>query len=139
MPDKKEKELNLGTELEKALPPKVRYRFYAWLNRFKAKKPKTPDTEIKKAIDEIYGEYMEKGLKKHGSISRFDDGSIRMDFKGGVDDKVKKAALEWAKKRGLKVIEESISKSANSDYYVVFGSKPLNIDAILIQVSEVDF
>ena len=62
MPDKKEKELNLGTELEKALPPKVRYRFYAWLNRFKAKKPKTPDTENNpSAAKQLIETYYETG------------------------------------------------------------------------------
>lgn len=63
-----------------------------------------------------------KELKKNECmVSAFENGAIRMDFGEEVDPKIKKAAMQWAKKKGLKTIEASIEKSVAAPSYVICG------------------
>lgn len=121
--------------LEKALPPKLRYRYYKWMKQLKGRNPtlsqKTIDSAVQKAMDEMK---QLKELKKHqASASFFDDGTVRLDFGPQVSDKVKKAALDWARRRGLKTLEESVNKSKDAFSYSVLGKNSPADDAVLVK------
>lgn len=128
------KEFNVDP-LEKTLPPKIKYRYYKWLQRFKMQNPQISSAKISQAIHKAIKDIESiKSLKKHqAAASFFDDGTVRLDFGSKVDEKVKKAALDWARRRGLKTIEESINKSADANSYKVFGKKEISEDATLIK------
>jgi hypothetical protein len=110
--------------LEKALPPKLRYRFYKWLKQYRhlpmqQAKPSMVNKTIQAAFEHMSAI---KELKKNECmVSAFENGAIRMDFGEEVDPKIKKAAMQWAKKKGLKTIEASIEKSVAAPSYVICG------------------
>jgi hypothetical protein len=52
--------------------------------------------------------------------SSFSDGSIKLDFGSEVPEKVKAAAMVWAKKRGLSPVESSLAKSISTTSSVMF-------------------
>jgi hypothetical protein len=121
--------------LEKALPPKLRYRYYKWIKSLKNRVPQLSqqqiNTVVQKAIEDMKNF---KELKKHqASASFFDDGTVRLDFGPQVAEKVKKAALDWARRRGLKILEESVNKSKDAYSYSVFGKTAVSDDAVLIK------
>lgn len=111
------------SKLEKALPPKLRYRFYKWMKQFghhaKVREPKQVKDVVQKAFNHLKAV---KELKKNEVMtSVFDNGFVRMDFGGEIDKKVKDAAMTWAKKRGLKAMEASLDKADGSSAYVIYG------------------
>ena len=53
----------------------------------------------------------------------FDNGAVRFDFGRSISDDLKKKASQWAKKRGLKVVEESLGKSQDGSSYIIFGNQ----------------
>lgn len=112
--------------LQKRIPEHIYRKIRAWLKRMHPKLSHTPD--YKKKIPELIAqkteEYLLKGtLKKNDAlISVYEGGIIKMDFGQGTDDKAKKRAIEWAKKRGLKVSEASLTKSVNAGGFITFGS-----------------
>lgn len=112
------------SKLEKALPPKLRYRFYKWLKQHgqHAKVPVAPDA-VKAVVQKAYNHIKDiRELKKNEVMtSIYGNGFIRMDFGGDIDTKVKDAAMSWAKKRGLKAMEASVSKSAGANSHIIFG------------------
>ena len=114
--------------LEKTLPPKLLYRFRAWMKKFRP----SPDEvkEVQKAMNFIESV---KSLKKNESLASFyDDGHIRLDFGSDVSPKVKEAAMKWAKKRGLKASEASLDKSASAPSYVIMSTgQPISINTPL--------
>lgn len=122
--------------LEKTLPPKIRYRYYKWLKRFSGNNPHISQSSIQAAVHKAMQDLESiKSLKKHqAAASFFDDGTVRLDFGAKVDEKVKKAALDWARRRGLKTIEESINKSADANSYKVFAKDSVSEDALLVKV-----
>lgn len=61
--------------------------------------------------------------KNEVMASAFDNGSIKMDFGAEVPESVKKAALKWAKNRGLSPLEASLKKNVNSSTSVLFGTQ----------------
>lgn len=110
--------------LEKALPPKLRYRFYKWLKQFgrhASAAPKAP--QVKQVVEKAYNHMKAiKELKKNEVMtSLYDNGFVRMDFGGDIDKKVKDAAMGWAKKRGLKATEASINKADGTSSHIIFG------------------
>jgi hypothetical protein len=109
--------------LEKALPPKLRYRFYKWLRQYGGPRPIVKPARVQKAIESAFAQIEAiKELKKHEVMTSFyDSGHIRMDFGGDVSEKVKEAAIKWAKKRGLKTSEASVNKSAHAQSYIIFA------------------
>lgn len=129
------KELEMSS-LEKALPPKLKYRYYQWLNRLKQQNPNVSQNAIQHAVEKAMKDLeMIKTLKKHqAAASFFDDGTVRLDFGAKVDEKVKKAALDWARRRGLKTLEESVKKSAESSSYRVFGKQNASDEAVLLKI-----
>lgn len=108
--------------LEKMLPPKLRYRFYKWLKQYTA--PRNNATaQVQKSVNQAY-EHLSaiKSLQKNEMIASFyENGAVRMDFGGDIDPKVKKSAMDWAKKKGLKASEASLDKSDGSPSYVVYA------------------
>jgi hypothetical protein len=112
-----------STKLEKALPPKLAYRFRRWLQKFKYNKSPEELNAIKKALNEAI-ENLSPALKKNEArASFFDSGVIKMEFGGSVDKKVKEAAMAWAKKNNLKVLEASLEKSSDSNSSMVLGKE----------------
>lgn len=112
------------SKLEKALPPKLRYRFYKWLKQHAQHQSVVAKPEaVKAVVQKAYNHIKDiRELKKNEVMtSIYDNGCIRMDFGGDIDDKIKKAAMSWAKKRGLKAMEASVSKSAGANSHVIFG------------------
>lgn len=60
--------------------------------------------------------------KNNMQASIFSNGAVRFDFGAGVKPDLKKKAMDWAKKRGLNVIEESLGKSENEPSFIVYGN-----------------
>ncbi len=111
------------SKLEKALPPKLRYRFYKWMKQF-GRHAKQPPPAVKDVVQKAYNHLKAvKSLKKNEVMtSVYDNGFVRMDFGGDIDKKVKDAAMSWAKKRGLKAMEASLDKADGSSAYVIYGT-----------------
>jgi hypothetical protein len=109
--------------LEKMLPPKLRYRFYKWLKTYGGSRNSLMPN-VQKSVNAAYEHIAAiKELKKNEVMTSFyDDGAVRMDFGGAIDPKVKKSAMEWAKRKGLKASEASLDKSAGCASYVVYAS-----------------
>ena len=116
-----------------SLPPKLRYKVSKWL---KSVSGQTPDKQAdRRRLMETAKSELVSGLLAHLGgkplcknevmASQYDNGSIRFDFGSDVPSNVKKAAMQWAKKRGLSPTEASMKKNAkdHSDY-VICGSQP---------------
>ena len=123
-------ELAKSSELSKALPPKLKYKFMKWL---KSMRPNFGDkqTDRRRMVETAKAEletkllelYNKQSLKKNEIItSTYSDGSVLMDFGSEVPENIKKAAFDWAKKRGLKAKEASLVKNSNSPERVLFSS-----------------
>jgi len=121
-------------DLKKGLPPKLRYKFMKWL---KSMKPNSPDKQMdrrqvvetakKEITDRILEAMARKSLAKNEVMaSAYNDGAIKFDFGSGVPEKIKKAALTWAKKRGLNAVEASLAKSETNSTSVLFIGKETN-------------
>jgi hypothetical protein len=124
------------SSLEKALPPKLRYRYYRWIKKLRQQTPKVTDQQLLSTVEKAVKDIETiKSLKKHQiAASFFDDGTIKMDFGAKVNEKVKKAALDWARKRGLKTLEESVNKSTDSNSYKIFGKDKISNEAVVVKV-----
>lgn len=125
---------SLGMEgLTKAMPPKLRYRFYKWLKGAASRGVQQKDMQqaVKKAMDEI--QELRTLAKSETMASFFDSGAVRFDFGSEVSDKIKKAALDWAKKRGLKTVEASLSKTKDANSYVVYGKKSIDEESVCLK------
>lgn len=115
-------------ELSKSMPPKLRYKFRRWLMSLKG------DTGVKQMNrthirETIKTEMTAKLLqamdveslgKNEIMASTYSDGAIKLDFGSDVPEKVKAAAMVWAKKRGLSPIESSLAKSISTTSSVMF-------------------
>lgn len=118
-------------DLSKGMPPKLRYKFMKWLRSMnpaetgvsqmdRRKMTTVVKEEISKAVKEAV---LRQNLKKNEVMSSvYDTGDIKFDFGSEVPESVKKAAMNWAKKRGLKPVEASLQKSANSTQTVLFSN-----------------
>jgi len=116
-------------ELSKAMPPKLRYRLKRWLMSLSGKgnvsqmnRTHIRDTvknEITSAVLKSMG--VESLGKNEVMASTYSDGAIKFDFGSEVPEKVKAAAMLWAKKRGLNPIESSLAKSVATASSVLFA------------------
>jgi hypothetical protein len=101
------------------LPAKLRYRLRQWLRRVTPPVQAQQRQQLKTTIkNEIIAQILDKDasseLKKNEMMaSSYTDGTLKLDFGSEVPEPVKKAAMNWAKKRGLKVVELSLNKSEN--------------------------
>lgn len=117
----------LQTEkLRKYLPPKLAYRFRQWLRHHGTglKNPKaTPQQVAGMLAQKIEEQVAVSELKKNETMASFyENGIVKMDFGSEVSDKTKKAALSWAKRKGLKVLEATLNKSDSVPSSTFFGT-----------------
>lgn len=56
-----------------------------------------------------------------------ENGMIKMEFDRNTPEHIRKAALKWAKKRGLKPVEAGLNKSANSIESYTFSVSGKNL------------
>lgn len=54
-------------------------------------------------------------------VDLMDNGEMKMEFGPEVPELVKKRAIEWAKKRGLRVKESSLGKSESGFEWLIFS------------------
>lgn len=107
--------MNSSDNLRKAkMPPKLKYRIRQWLQRVRGSYNLSP-SQAAEIITEKFEEAVAlKTLKKNQIMaSLYKNGSVRLDFGQGVSEKAKQAALEWAKKKGLKIESDELAKSMN--------------------------
>jgi hypothetical protein len=110
--------------LEKGLPPKLLYRLKALARKYLWNVPKkqvqqTMTTALARKMEEINNL---KALKKNEVMaSVYSNKTVRLDFGSGIPEEIKKKAMEWAKKKGLNVIEASLAKSTNNNSYLVLS------------------
>ena len=100
------------------LPPKLKYRFDKWRRSLlpKPKKQKLGDLQMSE-------------IKKHETqVSFFKSDVVRMDFGAGVDMQTKKMAMEWAKKKGLNIVDETLNKSTNGAHTIIFSKANVSAD-----------
>lgn len=116
--------------LEKMLPPKLLYRFRAWMRKMR------PENHVQAAklkeliVNKIEEIYASKSLAKNeAQASFYDDGIVKMDFGPAVPDKVKKAAMAWAKRRGLNPVEATLTKSAGSAESIMYQGSVIPAEA----------
>jgi hypothetical protein len=108
-------------DLTKGMPPKLKYRLTAWLKRFSSKLQNP--TEVKKFEQTVKKEIesMHKLEKHEARVDMYRSGAIKMEFGADVPEDVKKAALKWAERKGLKQVEVSLAKSKNATSHVIFA------------------
>lgn len=130
----------LSIELTKAafnsdkLPLKLRYRIQKWLaglQRGQGHKDQVQKTEmikiIKQQLINSIQQVNEPALAKNEVMaSTYSDGSLKLDFGSGIPAHVKKAALNWAKRRGLKPVEASLDKAVATASFVVLSKSALS-------------
>lgn len=119
----------LAADLHKALPPRIEAKLRSWFRRqgarlrFKGVKDKTDwADQVASAITQKMEEALSvQSLQKNQMMARVhDNGVVKLDFGADVPDSIKKAAIGWAKRKGLKPIEASLAKSKNSTYSVTY-------------------
>lgn len=125
------------------LPPKLRYRFRRFLQKLVSKpeaykNPEDRQQRIQKMADEmikmIQEEYGTPLAKNEFRCSTYDNGCVRLDFGEDVPDSIKKAAIDWAKSRGLSAVEASMMKSMKSSEYVIMSqnnTRPNNLVSVV--------
>ena len=122
-------------ELTKAMPPRLAAKFRSWMRSLHPGNRANPSmmNRIRRMMTQKMEELIRsKSLRKNEAmVSAYNNGMVRMDFGSEVSDDVKKAAMAWAKKRGLKAVEASLQKSENSSGYAIFAPEKE------IQVAEV--
>jgi hypothetical protein len=82
---------------------------------------------------------LESLLKNEVMVAAFDDGDLRFDFGAKVPEKIKKAAIEWAKKRGLRPVEASLAKSVGGPSYIYFSTADRNPAAKMLSYQKKSF
>lgn len=114
--------------IKKALPPKLQYRVRAWLRSLGIRG--VPRAKAKQFITQKFEEEVAvRSLAKNETMASFyEDKVVKFDFGAEVPDRVKKAALSWAKKRGLKAVEASLSKSTSSSGQLVVAPNDTSVD-----------
>ena len=111
--------------ITKSLSPKMAYKFRKWAQKSAPKFAENPQLIshaqqlIKRKVEELA---VQKSLKKNEAVASFyDNGVVRMDFGSEIPEKIKKAAMNWAKKKGLKAVEASVAKSVSNPSYIIFS------------------
>lgn len=117
--------LEMATEgqldnMYKALPPKLAYRFRKWM-KMMGKHPTIKSEDLVRVLTQKVEEAtaLQNLSKNEVMASVYDNGIVKMDFGSSVPENVRKAAMSWAKRKGLKPVEASLNKSANSPQSVL--------------------
>lgn len=115
---------SVADDLRKALPPRIAYRLRHWLRQQgRAGRLKDPRRVVQQVTQKMEQVLSVKSLKKNQFMARVHgDGIVKMDFGAEVPEHVRKAAMSWAKRRGLKPIESSLAKSQSSTFSVTYAS-----------------
>lgn len=108
------------SDIAKALPPKLYYRMRAWRRKMR---PSVPYHQLEQMVARKYeDELAASGLAKHeGMATSYSSGELRLDFGSDVSDQVKKRAITWAQRRGLKPVEASLAKSGSAGSSMLFS------------------
>jgi hypothetical protein len=111
-------------DLTKALPPRIAYRLRRWFQRQGRRVKIAGPQEIAAQVAHKMEQAMAaKELRKNQFMTRVhDDGVVRMDFGSAVPEPVRKAAMEWAKRRGLKAMEASLVKQETAPFSITYTS-----------------
>lgn len=110
----------------KGLDPKIRFKLYKWL--YKDSAPEMKTNMLIQKMEELMS--TQKLEKNESMFTFYNNGAVKMDFGPNVSDKVKKAAMDWAKRKGLNAVEIPLKKSANSPYTIIFGNKVENASVL---------
>ena len=116
---------NTLEELAKSMTPKLAAKFRAWMRSLHPRYHQDP--RMAQQLRQIVTQKMEEMLraktlqKNEAMVSAYNNGMVRMDFGSDVPEGVKKAAMAWAKKRGLKAVEASLQKSATAPEFAIFA------------------
>lgn len=126
-------------ELKKGLPPKLRYRIRRWLLKLKGQG--MGSAQAKQFITQKFEEeFAVRSLSKNETLASFyEDQVVKFDFGSDVSPEVRKAALSWAKKRGLKPVEASLTKSSASHSQIVVAPDSANINPMALCVRRIKF
>lgn len=118
---------------EKGLPPKLAYRWRKWMQKLRSAAPALfhergkQDLAMSEKFEKLVNQKIKeivsiKELKKNeGMASFFDNGIIKMDFGPEIDPEIKKAAIKWAKRKGLNAVEATLAKSADEIETIIFS------------------
>jgi hypothetical protein len=110
----------VAEDLRKALPPKVAYRLRHWFEYVGPRVRIGGRKKLKQRANQTTKS--EAPLRKNQIMAQIGaDETIRMDFGADIPESIKKAAMTWAKRRGLKAVEASLQKSADSSSYIIFS------------------
>lgn len=123
MKDKdKKNSLPTETDLIKGLPPRIASRLKYWFHRQGRRVHIWGGKNVGQLIAHKMEEAMAlKELRKNQFMARVhSDGIVKLDFGAEVPQSIKKAAIDWAKRKGLKPIEANLSKSNSSISSVVY-------------------
>jgi hypothetical protein len=106
-----------------SLPPKIKYRIRKWIETMRHAKPNMSNKDLAGNIVKKFEEALAiKELKKNQVMaSMYKSGGMRLDFGMNVSEKAKKAALEWAKKKGLQIETSELAKSVAKSNKLEFG------------------
>lgn len=125
------------------LPPKLRYRFRRFLQKLISnphQQQVSREQNIQKMAEEMVKMVQEETgaplAKNEMRCSEYENGCIKLDFGSDVSDDIKKAAIHWAKKRGLSPIEASLAKSVDSPEYVILSKDKSQPNFIVEVVSK---
>lgn len=139
----------LAEDLHKALPPHLAAKMRAWFRqqgarlRFKGVKDKQAwGNQAVNAITQKMEEVMAvQSLRKNQMMARIhNDGCVKLDFGAEVPEPIRKAAIDWAKRKGLKPVEASLAKSKDAVYsvsYSVGNSQPAHRELLAQYVWEI--
>lgn len=112
------------------LPPKLRYKLKKWLKSLRSAETGVKQNDQRHLMQVVKNEIIaavkdkvetDELAKNEVMASAFNDGSVKMDFGSDVPEEIKKAALKWAKDRGLRPTEASLAKNLQSATSVLFG------------------
>jgi len=110
--------------LQKALPPRLAYRLRAWFKRFHPGLGQKNFAQVKQTVTQKFEQALAlQELKKNEvQATTFDNAMVRLDFGSDVPESVRKSVMSWAKRRGLKAIEASLTKSQNARSSVTYAA-----------------
>jgi hypothetical protein len=111
------------------LPPKLKSKFHAWMKHLMSTKINTLEPAKKHEIYQEFRDLLVKRLTENAPLAKNEigvtthkNGVVKMEFGADVPEDVKKAALSWAKRRGLSPVDMKLAKSQNSPASHMFAS-----------------
>jgi hypothetical protein len=125
--------------INKALPPKLKYRIRHWLRGLVGRG--VSEQRAKQFIAQKFEEEVAvRNLAKNETLASFyEDQVVKFDFGSEVSAEAKKKAIAWAKKRGLRPVEASLAKSSASSSQVVVAPANAKMDPLAICVRRIRF